>query len=84
MKLYEQKKYTDIESQYGDHNTGVAGFNDGLPEIFRANIYKEHPILSKWESLRCLMKADIAHNVHYSHDKNYEHCVTEKIGRAHV
>ena len=78
MKLYEQKKYTDTKSQYGDHNTVVKGFNDGLEETFRSNIWKERPPLDKWESLRCLMKADIAHNVHYSHDKNYEHCVTER------
>lgn len=78
MKLYEVKKFTDVESQYGDHNTGVAGFNDGLPEIFEANIHKEYPPLDKWEELKLLMKADIAHNVHYSHDKNYEHQVTER------
>ena len=36
MKLYERKKYYDVESQYGDHNTGVKGFNDGLPEILFA------------------------------------------------
>lgn len=78
MKLYEQKKYTDTKSQYGDHNTGIKGFNDCLEETFKSNIWKERPPLDKWESLRCLMKADIAHNVHYSHDKNYEHCVTER------
>jgi len=78
MKLYERKKYYDVESQYGDHNTGVKGFNDGLPEIFTANIEKDYPPLSKWEQLRCLMKADVAHNVHYSHDKNYEHSVTDR------
>ena len=78
MKLYEQKKYTDIESQYGDHNTVVEGFNDGLPETFKDNMYKERPILDKWTSLRNLMKAEMSHVVHYSHDKRYEHSVTER------
>ena len=78
MKLYEQKKYTDIESQYGDHNTVVEGFNDGLPDTFRDNMYKERPILDKWTSLRNLMKAEMSHVVHYSHDKRYEHSVTER------
>lgn len=32
--------------------------------------------MDKWEELKLLMKADIAHAVHYSHDKNYEHSVT--------
>lgn len=76
MKLYEQVKHTDIKSQYGDHNTGIEGFNDGLDETFKDNIYKERPVLDKWNTLRSLMQADIAHNVHYSSDKDYEHCVT--------
>lgn len=78
MKIDEVKKFTDVESQYGDHNTGVAGFNDGLPEIFEKNIHKEYPPLNKWEELKLLMKADIAHNVHYSSDKKFEHTVTER------
>lgn len=78
MKLYEVKKFTDVESQYGDHNTGVPGFNDGLPEVFASNIYKEHPPVDKWDELKSLMKAEISHNVHYSNDKRYEHCVTER------
>ena len=78
MKLYERKKYYDVESQYGDHNTGIEGFNEPLAEIFAANIEKEHPPLDKWEELKLLMKADIAHNVHYSADKRYEHQVTER------
>ena len=78
MKLYEQKKHTDIESQYGDHNTVVKGFNDGLPDTFRDNIYKERPPMDKWEALRNLMKAELSHVVHYSHDKRFEHSVTER------
>lgn len=78
MKLYEQKKYTDIESQYGDHNTVVKGFNDGLADTFRDNMYKERPIEDKWTSLRNLMKAELSHVVHYSHDKRFEHSVTER------
>ena len=78
MKLYEQIKHTDIESQYGDHNTVVEGFNDGLPETFKDNIYKERPLQDKWTALRNLMKAELSHVVHYSHDKRFEHSVTER------
>ena len=78
MKLYEQVKHTDIKSQYGDHNTGVKGFNDRLDQTFMENIWKEPPPLDKWESLRNLLKADIAHNVSYSSDKNWEHGVTKR------
>lgn len=81
MKLYEQVKYTDTKSQYGDHNTVIDGFNDGLEETFRDNIWKERTPLNKWESLRELMKAEIAHNVHYSSDKRYEHELTERYLR---
>ena len=34
--------------------------------------------MNKWEELRLLMKADISHAVHYSHDKRFEHSVTER------
>ena len=81
MKLYEQVKHTDIESQYGDHNTVVKGFNDGLPETFKDNMYKERPLEDKWTALRNLMKAELSHVVHYSHDKRYEHSVTERYLR---
>lgn len=78
MKLYEQVKYTDTKSQYGDHNTVIKGLNDGLEETFKSNIWKERPLLDKWESLRNLMKSEIAHTVHYSSDKRYEHELTER------
>ena len=81
MKLYEQVKYKDIESQYGDHNTVVEGFNDGLADTFRDNIYKERPPMDKWEALRHLLKAELSHVVHYSHDKRFEHSVTERYLR---
>ena len=81
MKLYEQKKHTDIESQYGDHNTVVEGFNDGLAETFKDNMYKERPLEDKWTALRNLMKAELSHAVHYSHDKRFEHSVTERYLR---
>ena len=34
--------------------------------------------MNKWEELKLLMKADIAHSVHYSSDRNYEHNVTQR------
>lgn len=34
--------------------------------------------MDKWEELKLLMKADISHAVHYSHDKNFEHGVTKR------
>lgn len=34
--------------------------------------------MNKWEELKKLMKADIAHSVHYSSDRNYEHNVTQR------
>ena len=34
--------------------------------------------MDKWEELRLLMKADMSHAVHYSHDKRFEHSVTER------
>ena len=78
MKLDEQIRYTDVESQYKNHNTVVKGFNDRLDQTFMENIWKEPPPLDKWESLRNLLKADIAHNVSYSSDKNWEHGVTKR------
>ena len=81
MKLYEEIKHKDIESQYGDHNTAIEGFNDGLADTFRDNIYKERPPADKWDALRNLMKAELSHVVHYSHDKRYEHSVTERYLR---
>ena len=78
MELDKQIRYTDVESQYKDHNTGIKGFNDRLDQTFMENIWKEPPPLDKWESLRNLLKADIAHNVSYSSDKNWEHGVTKR------
>ena len=34
--------------------------------------------MEKWEALRNLLKADVSHVVHYSHDKRFEHSVTER------
>ena len=81
MKLYEEVKHKDIESQYGDHNTGIPGMNDCLADTFRDNIYKERPLMDKWDALRNLLKADMSHVVHYSHDKRFEHSVTERYLR---
>lgn len=81
MKLDEQIKYTDTKSQYGSHNTVIKGFNDGLEETFKSNIWKEPPPVNKWQSLRNLMKADISYDVHYSSDKDYEHNVTKRYLR---
>jgi hypothetical protein len=34
--------------------------------------------MDKWEELKLLLKADMSHVVHYSHDKYYEHGVTKR------
>ena len=72
MKLYEQKKYYDVESQYDNHNTGVEGFNDSLAETFRMNIEKPRPPMDKWEELKSLVRSRISWPVHYSHSKEFE------------
>ena len=34
--------------------------------------------MNKWDELRKLLKADMSFAVHYSHDKRFEHSVTER------
>lgn len=79
MKLYEQKKYYDVESQWKDHNTGVEGFNDGLNETFRMNVEKEREPLDKWEELKTIIKGRIAWPVHFSHSREFEQGEMKKV-----
>ena len=79
MKLDDQKKYYDVESQWKEHNTGVKGFNDGLNETFRMNIEKARKPLDKWEELKYLIKGRLSWPVHYSHSKEYENSEMNKV-----
>ena len=79
MKLDDQKKYYDVESQWKEHNTGVKGFNDGLNETFRMNIEKARKPLDKWEELKYLIKGRLSWPVHYSHSKEYENGEMNKV-----
>lgn len=79
MKLDEQIRYTDVKSQYKDHNTGISGFNDRLSQTFKENIWKDPPPLDKWEALKNLMEAYMSWNVNYSFERPVERDMMYKV-----
>ena len=79
MELDKQIRYTDVKSQYKDHNTGIKGFNDRLDQTFMENIWKDPPPLDKWEALKNLMDAYMSWNVNYSFERPVERDMMYKV-----